>query len=135
MFEGVSRRRRTSLTGCTGTIAGIIMPRLIVQKTWIIPPAAKNLKSFEPEGTGHGSGSRFSLRVQKHLVMKAALGVMFQKISILFALDGHMRGAPLGRPFHCPSSNQRARTKAAVRGTDRRREGQSKKKEGGLVAL
>ncbi len=95
------KAKSTSLarTAAGGRMGGFISTPLIVQKTWVIPPAAKNLKSFEPEGTGQGNGSRFPFRVQIHLVIVAAAGVIFQKISTSFAPGGHKSGIPLETPF------------------------------------
>ncbi len=69
--------------------AGIIMPRLMVQKTWVIPPRAKNLKPLEPAGTVQGRVRGVSLNVQKHPTMTGPVAKVFQTTSISFAMVGH----------------------------------------------
>ena len=91
-------RNSTSLEGCIGMIAGIIMPRLMVQKTWIIPPMAKNLKPLEPGGRVHGIVRGVSLNVQKHPTMMGPVANVFQTTSISFAVLGHGTGLPFGAP-------------------------------------
>ncbi len=91
-------KNSTSLTGCMGMMAGIIMPRLIVQKTWVIPPAAKNLKPLEPAGTVQGSVRGVSLNVQKQATMTGPVAKVFQTTSISFAMLGHVNELPFGCP-------------------------------------
>ncbi len=81
-----------------GMMAGIIMPRLIVQKTWVIPPAAKNLKPLDPAGSVQGIVRGVSLNVQKHATMTGPVAKVFQTTSISFAMLGQGTCPPFGAP-------------------------------------